>query len=226
MLIRLSLILLFSSVSNCVFAVESICYGSTKQGRIEHAVKLPTSGPNFVSYSHLAGTLGRTYVHSKVRDIIIAAYKGLEVTLPDKRFKYAETGFKTGGKFKPHKTHQNGLSVDFMVPVINEKGESVHLSTHAFNRYGYDIEFDGKGRLDKLTIDYEALAAHIVALDKQAKAHSVKLWRVLFDPKLQPLLLDTKHGDYIKKNITLPNKRSWVRHDEHYHVDFDVPCKH
>ena len=226
MLKRLVFILLCSLLPNTVFSVESICYGTTKNGRLEHAVQLPSSGSNFVSYSSLAATLGRTYVHSTVRDIIVAAYKQLANDLPSKRFKYAETGFKKGGRFKPHKTHQNGLSVDFMVPVVNDKGESVHLSTHALNRYGYDIEFDAKGRLDNLTIDYEALAAHIVMLDKQAKAHSVKLWRVIFDPKLQPLLLKTKYGAYIKKNITLTKKRSWVRHDEHYHVDFDVPCKH
>ena len=79
---------------------------------------------------------------------------------PNKLFKYAETGFEAGGKFKPHKTHQNGLSVDFMVPVVNASGESVHLPTHPFNRFGYDIEFDKDGRLDEWRIDYEAMAAH------------------------------------------------------------------
>ncbi|MDH5765520.1 MAG: replication initiation protein, partial [Gammaproteobacteria bacterium] len=28
-----------------------------------------------------------------------------------------------------------------------------------------------------------------------------------------------------KKNIQFSTKRSWVRHDEHYHVDFSIPCK-
>ena len=231
MLQKIILLLLFGCVSTAIFAVEakteieSVCYGSTKQGHIEHAVELPASGNNFVSYSSLAAVLGRTYVHSKVRDIIISAYKKLETVLPDTQFKYAETGFKQGGKFSPHKTHQNGLSVDFMVPVLNKQNESVHLSTHALNRYGYDIEFDKKGRYQDVRIDFEALAAHIVYLDKEARAKKVKLWRVIFDPKLQPFLLATKHGAYIKKNITLLKKRSWVRHDEHYHVDFDIPCK-
>jgi len=232
MLKQLILLLLCGYVSTQLFAIEeeadteSICYGSTKQGRIKHAVQLPSSGNNFVSYSHLAAALGRTYVHSTVRSIIVSAYKKLETELPDTQFKYAETGFKKGGKFSPHKTHQNGLSVDFMVPVLNKKNKSVHLPTNVLNRYGYDIEFDKKGRYENVRIDYEALAAHIVYLDKEARARKVKLWRIIFDPELQPFLLATKYGAYIKNNITLSKKRSWVRHDEHYHVDFDIPCKH
>lgn len=27
------------------------------------------------------------------------------------------------------------------------------------------------------------------------------------------------------KIVKISKKRSWVRHDEHYHVDFDILCK-
>ena len=57
-----------------------------------------------------------------------------------------------------------------------------------------------------------------------ARGHG--LWRVIFDPQLQPLLFDTEIGRLLKKNnITFSKKRSWVRHDDHYHVDFIVPCE-
>jgi penicillin-insensitive murein endopeptidase len=193
-------------------------------GRLVDAVELPGEGKNYISYSSLPGLLGRTYVHSKVSDVVISAYKILETEQPDKVFKYAETGFKEGGQFKPHKTHQNGLSVDFMTPVLSN-GKSVHLPTHPFNKFGYSIEFDKTGRYKEYTIDYEALAAHLVALHKTAKKHRIKLWRVLFDPQLQPNLYKTQYADYIKKHIQLSKKRSWVRHDEHYHVDFIIKCK-
>ncbi|PIE89817.1 MAG: hypothetical protein CR997_09070 [Acidobacteria bacterium] len=42
---------------------------------------------------------------------------------------------------------------------------------------------------------------------------------------LQPLLYQTTYGKYLKENIYFPQKKSWVRHDEHDHVDFKVPCK-
>lgn len=208
-----------------VMAVQSTCYGTTANGRLENGVELPSKGENFVSYSVLAGALGRTYMHSTARDIVVDAYQQLLQMAPGKQFKYAETGFAEGGRFKPHKTHQNGLSIDFMVPVLNEKGESVLLPTHPFNKYGYNIEFDARGRYDNLTIDFEAMAAHIVGLHQAAAEHKAKVWRVIFDPTLQPYLLKTKYGDYLKSKVTFSTRRAWVRHDEHYHVDFIVPCK-
>lgn len=202
----------------------STCYGTTSKGKLAKGVELPRSGKNFVTYSDVARLAGRTYVHSKVRDITVAAYKALEELEPNKVYKYAETGFEEGGRFKPHKTHQNGLSIDFMTPVIDASGKSVHLPTHPFNRFGYDIEFDKNDAFDEYRIDYVALAAHIVALDKAAKAAGEGLWRVIFDPKLQPKLLETQYGAYLKANIEFSKKRSWVRHDEHYHVDFAIEC--
>jgi len=219
------ILIILSLVSSVAFAKDSTCYGTTANGRLVDGVKLPSAGNNFISYSSVAEVVGRTYVHSGVKEIVMAAYKELEIEQPNKVYKYAETGFKNGGKFKPHKTHRNGLSVDFMTPVTNSKGVSVHLPTHPFNKFGYNIEFDAKDSYDGLSIDYEALAAHIVALHKQSKVLGYDLWRVIFDPKLQLNLFKTKYADYLKENVKFSKKRSWVRHDEHYHVDFSIPCK-
>ncbi|MCK4709372.1 MAG: penicillin-insensitive murein endopeptidase, partial [Gammaproteobacteria bacterium] len=173
----------------------------------------------------IAQLAGRTFVHSTVKDIILSVYKKLEIEQPSKVFKYAETGFREGGQFKPHKTHQNGLSVDFMTPVLNAQGESVHLPTNLFNKFGYNIEFNKNDNYNGLKVDYDALAAHVVFLHKEAKRHGYDLWRVIFDPKLQPHLFKTKYAVYLKQNVSFSRKRSWVRHDEHYHVDFLIPCK-
>ena len=205
-------------------ATESVCFGETKKGKLVAGVQLPHQGANFLSYSQLGEFLGRTYVHSKVKTVFIEAYKNLESTLPYKVFKYAETGFEKGGIFRPHKTHQNGLSVDFMVPVVDSEGKSVHFPTHFFNKFGYSVEFSSKGKFEQYTIDFTALAAHIKELDMAAKNNGFSLWRVIFDPKLQTKLLKTKYGKYLRKNIQFNKKPSWVRHDEHYHVDFKLPC--
>ncbi len=207
------------------FAEKSICYGTTSSGRIEKAVKLPGSGKNFVAYSAVARGAGRTWVHSDVYDILLESYRFLETEQPEKVYKYAETGFAAGGKFKPHKTHQNGLSVDFMVPVLNEIGQSVHLPTHPFNKFGYNIEFDKIGNYKNYKIDYESMAAHIVALDKATRKRGYTLWRVIFDPDMQKYLLASSYGEYLQANVTFSTKPSWVRHDEHYHVDFEIPCE-
>ncbi|MEO2267670.1 penicillin-insensitive murein endopeptidase [Pseudoalteromonas sp. YIC-656] len=218
----LALLVFLPSIS---LASSSICYGTTANGRLDNGVQLPSSGANFVGYSNIARLAGRTYVHSTVHQIVVGAYSALEISQPEKVFKYAETGFEDGGEFKPHKTHRNGLSVDFMVPVVDADGKSVHLPTSPLNKFGYNIEFDENGKFENYRIDYDAMAAHIVELDKAAEISGVRIWRVIFDPKLQPSLLKTKYGEYLKTNIQFSAKRAWVRHDEHYHIDFNVPCQ-
>jgi hypothetical protein len=56
---------------------ESTCYGTPSKGRIEGAVQLPESGSNFSAYTSLGVSLGRTYVHERVRDIVVAAYSAV-----------------------------------------------------------------------------------------------------------------------------------------------------
>lgn len=218
-------VLLMLSVTAYAIGGESVCFGTTSDGYLENGVKLPTRGKNFKSYSVAAEWAGRTYVHSEVKDIVISAYKNLEQEQPNKVFKYAETGHALGGQFKPHKTHRNGLSVDFMVPVLNQKGESVYLPTNVFNKLGYSIEFNNKGQYKEFTIDYVALAAHIVALHKEATLRGHNLWRVIFALELQSNLYETRYGAYLKTHIQFSTRSAWVRHDEHYHIDFDLPCE-
>ncbi len=204
---------------------SSSCFGSTKKGRLYNGVSLPPNGPNFTSYGFLPELMGRTYVHSTVKTVVVESYKQLESLSPESLFKYAETGYAKGGLFKPHKTHQNGLSIDFMVPVINQKNEAVYFTTNALNRYGYDVNFDHNGRNGLYQIDFDALAAHLMSLNKAAQKNGIEIWRVLFAPDLQSKLYSSKYGAYLKDNIFIPTKRSWVRHDEHYHVDFKLQCK-
>jgi len=203
----------------------STCYGTTSKGRLENGVKLPESGKNFVVYSSLGHWMGRTHVHSAVSKVVLEAYRKLQQKLPDKIFIYGETGWPEGGSFPPHRTHQNGLSVDFMVPVVNEEGESVPLPTSMFLKFGYNIEFDNKGKYDNLTIDWEALAAHLHFLEMSAQEQGMGIARVIFDPALQPQMFKTRLGADLKQRMKFSTKPSWVRHDEHYHVDFAVPCR-
>lgn len=209
-------------------AESSTCFGTTKAGRLEGGVRLPSEGKNFQAYSRVGVMAGRTYVHSQVQAIVVQAYAALEKTAPGKVFVYGETGFEEGGRFRPHKTHQNGLSVDFMVPVVKQ-GASVPLPTSALNKFGYEIEFDDRGRAqvggEEYAIDFEALAQHLVEIHKAAQASDVTIWRVIFEVPLQRHLFATRHGDYLKQHLKFSTKPAGVRHDEHYHIDFEIPCK-
>lgn len=212
-------------VTKPVGAIESTCFGTVSNGRLENGVKLPGSGPNFTPYSSFAASAGRTYVHSKVRDVVVAAYAALEKSAPGKHFVYGESGWTGGGRIQPHRTHQNGLSVDFFVPVLDASGRSVPLPTEVTNRFGYDIEFDTAARFGEYTIDFDALAEHVYQLHAAAKARGVGIALVILNPPFLSRLFATPRGQFLQQNLNFMKRAAWVRHDEHYHVDFAVPCR-
>lgn len=203
---------------------ESVCFGRPGKGRIENAWQLPRSGNNFSVYSAAGAALGRNYVHSKVYRTVIDAYKDLEERNPGAKFIYGEASTKEGGKFPPHKSHQNGLSVDFFVPVKDISGTLRLLPIGPPNRHGYAIEFDSHGNYKEFSIDFETMADHLFALKKAADKNGIKIRRVIFDNDFQKLLFNTTKGKELKSLIAFYKKKSWVRHDEHYHIDFQVPC--
>ncbi|MBC3873361.1 penicillin-insensitive murein endopeptidase [Undibacterium flavidum] len=204
---------------------ESICYGTSAKGRLEGGKKIPESGTNFTPYSSIGVLAGRTYVHAKVATIIEIAYQSLRTSAPDKKYVYGESGWEHGGRLRPHRTHQNGLAVDFMVAVKSASGLSIPLPTSIANKFGYDIEFDSYAHYKDLSIDFEAIAEHLFALSTAASDQGVKISRVIFEKSYLPRLYKTKRGDWIKQNISFMQGEPWIRHDEHYHVDFDIPCR-
>jgi penicillin-insensitive murein DD-endopeptidase len=217
-----SLLILFIHSAS---AGESICFGTVGNGRIENAVKLPDSGQNFSTYSFFGSAIGRTYLHSKAAEIVISAYHALEQYSPDKIFIYGESGWKNGGSFKPHRTHRNGLSIDFMVPVADQSGGSVVITTGLLNKFGYGLDFDKNGNYQQNKIDFEAIAEHLYQLDIAAKAQNSHIALVIFDAAYLPKLFAAKRGEYLRMHIPFMVEKPWIRHDEHYHVDFGIPCQ-
>jgi penicillin-insensitive murein DD-endopeptidase len=210
---------------NATALAQSTCYGTTSNGRIEGAVPLASRGENFTPYSETGIAFGRTYVHKTVGEVVALTYRELGQVLPGTKFVYGETGWKSGGSFAPHRTHQNGLSVDFMVPVRNAKGKSVALPVSITNKFGYNIEFSAAAKFGEYEIDFEAIGEHLYQLDLAAKNLKAPIKLVIFDPAFLRRLLATKHGAFLRANVKFMQGNAWVRHDEHYHVDFDIPCK-
>ena len=204
---------------------ESRCFGTVSDGRIEESVRLPSRGSNFEAYSALGVAAGRTHVHSKVAAIVVAACADLAAETPSAKYVYGETGWQSGGRIQPHRTHQNGLSVDFFVPIRNGEGESVPLPTTFSNRFGYDVEFDARARSTDLRIDFAALAEHLYRLHRAAKSRGVRIERVIFDSAYLTELFSTRHGPYLRDHLPFMKRRPWIRHDEHYHVDFAIACR-
>ena len=199
--------------------------GSTDSGRLENGKRLPTSGVNFRAYSRIGTLLGRNSVHGLVRTVILEAYATLAETAPDLTFVYAEASWPSGGPMPPHRTHMNGLSVDFMVPVRDGQGNSVPLPTLPLTFFFWHLlDFDAKGRLGDLQIDFEAIAKHLDALQHTARTHGIRIDLVVLTPEYLPLLWQTPTGRSLQnKFIPFYREPAKTRHDDHYHVNFSNP---
>lgn len=192
--------------------------GTVANGRIEHAKRIPYQGENYRTYSFAGYLAGRTFVHEKVRDVILDAYDELSETLPEQTFVLMETGKRFGGRILPHRTHRNGLSVDFMTPL--KKGDEPFVSSGLFNLWAYGRDFDDTGKKDAIAIDYEVMAQHLLAIERSAKKHGLSIQKVIFDPVLRPYLFKSPSGKKLGGRFPFTRNRVVVRHDDHYHIDF------
>jgi penicillin-insensitive murein endopeptidase len=197
----------------------STCHGTTKDGWIENSVRL--TGGAARPYCWLCARALRTYGHRPAVEAIEAAYDDVAAEFPETDWVYGESGFPWGGRFWPHRTHRNGLAFDFMVPL---KGGN-RLPAHVFNRFGYDLEFDTQGRGAAGEIDFAAIARHLELLEQHARAAGGGVGRVIIAPDLQDDLFAAPGSGDLAQRLRFNKQPSWVRHDEHYHVDFDFPCQ-
>lgn len=208
-----------------VARAESTCYGRVENGRIEGAVSLPREGPNFVRMAQGPISAGRVFVHSRVHDILMDAWAALAAERPKIRWVYGETGLPQGGPIPPHQTHQNGLSVDLFVPVVDKEGNSVQFPNRSDNGWGYQVDFNAAGENGTHAIDYAALGELLYHLQVAAKNRGSAISLVVFERELRPPLFRTARGNWLKQNIPFPNWDDRVRHDDHIHVNFAVECK-
>jgi penicillin-insensitive murein endopeptidase len=225
MLIALLLLGLLHSGNDLLRVTESDApsrvVGTTSAGELVNGKRLPSSGENFVTYSRFGSLIGRTCVPDNVRDAMLAAYDSLADDRPGVEFTYGEVAWCWGGgELSPHRTHQNGMSVDFMVPVVDDDGEPASYPAWPWTKFGYGVEFDKDGRGDGVRIDFDALAAHLLALDDAAEQRGLRIRRVIFAPDLRDELFAADGGKTVRQ-LPFMNGKAWVRHDEHYHVDFD-----
>jgi hypothetical protein len=96
--------------------------GTVAHGRLENGHVIPPWGPGFMTYSFLGSALGRQYVDGRVRDALVATFAARSRAERGRRFVVGETGWPRGGRFRPHRSHQNGMAVDVFMPVEIKKG--------------------------------------------------------------------------------------------------------
>lgn len=201
-------------------SIGTVSGGSLKNGKL-----LPFNGPNFQYFDTESYLNGRAFVHEKVKKTLMDTYATFAIANPQRQYKIMECSNESGGKLWPHRTHQNGLSVDLMVPLVQDGQPYFGLDDMGSAHYA--LEFDNAGKYSEdpgITLDFEELANQILVLDTQARKNGLKIAKVIFKIELKDDLFATPSGKklkasgiYFAQSLT-PLINSL--HDDHYHVDF------
>lgn len=200
--------------------------GTVSNGGLVNGRRFPFRGENYRYFSRMSyAFFNRAWVHSKVLDISLEAYNEMEKLKPTQNFLLMECSHKKGGRMWPHRTHQNGTSIDFGTPLL--KNAQPYYLHHHFGIWHYAMSFNSNGISNtnsNVSIDFETMGEHILQLEKAARKRGMYIKKVIFKIDLKDEFFACKNGKLVKqKGIyfaqALPNTIDKL-HDEHYHVDF------
>ncbi len=208
-------------------SLASKSIGTVSKGQLVNGKLIPFEGKNFTYFDVLSYVNGRAFLNKTILDIVLEAYKKFETSLPCRHFYVMECSNQQGGKMFPHRTHQNGLSVDFMMPLLKNGNDYYELDTLGGDHYLLDFDKEGKYVKDKsVQIDFNLVAQHILLLDFVARSFSAKIEKVIINTDLKDELFNTEFGKILKtKDIYIVQNLSPLinaLHDDHYHIDFKL----
>lgn len=204
----------------------SVSKGSVSNGSLENGKLIPFSGKNYQYFDTTSYLNGRGFMNDKVKDIALATYEVCESEIPDRRFYIMECSNQKGGKIWPHKTHQNGLSIDFMMPLKKDNKPFYGLDTRGAMHYLLEFDYEGHYIEDpSIEIDFEVIAHHLLLLNEEAKKKGMHIKKVIIHTELKDELFTGKYGQQLKNSDIYVVKALTplinALHDDHYHVDFE-----
>lgn len=209
---------------------SSVSIGKVNNGALKNGVKFAYYGKNYNYFSFTSYfLLRRSYVHEKVRLVTLNAYRNLNKRFPNQQWGIMECSRPHGGKMKPHRTHQNGTSIDFMTPLKWTLSGSQYRWRAHLGVWHYLLGFDKDGYLNKrkkVRIDFDMIANHILELNKEAKKEGLRIKKVIFKINLKDDLFKSKIGKKLKRSGIYFAKYLTPMvdnvHDDHYHIDFGL----
>lgn len=199
--------------------------GSVSNGTLTNGRIFPFSGANFHYFDTTSYLADRGFTHEKVLKTVLEAYSSLESLLPDRHFCIMECSHKHGGKLFPHRTHQNGLSIDFMMPKL--KDSQPYYGLDDLGAQHYMLTFDENGTYSEdptIQLDFNTIALHILELQSAAKKNGMSIEKVIINTNLKDELFATENGKILKTSgiYVVRNLSPLINsvHDDHFHIDF------
>ena len=208
-------------------STPSISLGTVSNGSLQNGKLIPFKGKNFYYFDTSSYINERAFVNDKLKKVIIATYKQLDTLFPSRNFVVMECSNKNGGKISPHKTHQNGLSIDFMIPLMKNNKAYYALDSLGANHYLLNFENNGCYSQDKsISVDFNLLAKYISTIEKNARKQGLKISKVILKTEYKNHLFASTNGENLKKmNIYFAMSLTPLLnalHDDHFHVDFEL----
>lgn len=105
----------------------------------------------------------RASLNGAVKNTLLEAYDSLFRPLPKRFFRIMECSNEEGGELFPHKTYQNGMSVDLMMPLVQDNQPYYELDDLGADHYW--LSFDDQGRYDNDTsvrFDFNLVALELL----------------------------------------------------------------
>ncbi|MBB6462179.1 hypothetical protein [Flammeovirga kamogawensis] len=229
---------------------QSVSHGTRFNGTLERGWLLPYRGENYGSFSGISYYLmDNAYVHNSVYRSVLESYQSLNSTINSEcLYYYMECSDHSGGNLYLHRSHENGLSIDFMIPKQKEGKPYTYLDQWGLFHYFLETDNYGNykqnysllnflspsvskfiGRLfipKNVTNDFEKLADHILALDIACNKNGISIKQVIIKIEFKEKLFSTPSGrKLLSRGVYFANKLpSEVNemHDEHYHIDFNI----
>jgi len=201
--------------------------GTVSDGKLINGKLFPFQGANYQYFDTTSYINNRAFLNDKIRTVATGSYKQLEKEIPDRKFFIMECSNKNGGQIFPHRTHQNGLSIDFMMPLIKGNKPFYGLDTIGANHYWLDFDNEGKYSGDKnIAIDFDLVARQILSLETHARNNGYKIQKVIIKTEFKNLIFASPHGKKLKEsNIYLVKSLTPMinsLHDDHFHIDFEI----
>lgn len=204
---------------------SSISSGTVSNGSLSNGYILPFSGKNFHYFDTNSYLHNRCFVNLLVKQTLLAAYRELETTTPDRYYGIMECSNENGGRIVPHRTHRNGLSVDFMTPLLKDGKPYTDLDFIGAPHYLMDFDATGHYKEDPaVSIDFRTMAQHLLAIIAAAKNNGLSVEKIIWKTELRDELFATDAGKQLQATGVYMTRKLHplinVLHDDHYHVDF------
>lgn len=157
-------------------------HGLAVSGGLSGGRSLAPAGSDHRTASPLLAAAGRQYVHPDVAALLDEAFAAerenhaRRAGVPGSSWRVAETGWRPGGWFPPHLTHQDGLSVDVVTPLTDGR-----IPTGLLSGFGYAVEFTPDGLVvgGEGTADLHRLARFFDAVCRSAPSHGLAVRQLI-----------------------------------------------